>query len=1342
MIYRKSLLFIVPLSAIFICMAMAQENPAWISFSDSYAEGSCPSIRLSRSSADGFVIEMEIPGVYLCEKSADDRSLISVGVPPFDSETTQMVIASTSETGKARLPVFRAFIAIPEHAGAIEPEVVESSSRVLGNMHVYPAGRLVENNGRICEEFTIDDGFYVSEILYPPLLARTFGSSHLRDLRLTCLEICPFQYNPAEKQLICYWKVRLHIPSGRVLADSGVLSGMCSKTVLNSPQITQKAPSMRDARKEGHVYYPADLSKVCRADYLIIAPDAFYENQRVFDLASWRAEYNGFDVAVVNTSDIYRQFGDGDVGIRNFMQHVYNLWIASGSSDGHVAYVLLVGDVEYVPTHIADCNDAFLRDIKNIATDNWYACVSGEDHLPDIMLGRLSVKNAHELDVVVSKVIQYEKNPYKGDWIKRALLLMGTIERELSKLEYTRDEILLPAGYLVSEVSPLAGGNFEDVIHHINRGHIIVDYSGHGFRNGWEIFKDFHIPRLSNERMLPVIFSMACNTAAFDAADDCFAEAMTKAPNGGCVAFFGASRLAQGSDVAFSLSRGMVQNHLFVLGEIAMSTKLLCNLSESDLQLYNLLGDPALSLYAPRASYYGKPDLAISPVDITFDPGEPVSDCLVRINAVVHNIGKSDAENLVVEFFRDGDTRQLIGRREIGYIPQSGTGEVSIWWRAPRGKARNRILVEISPANGEEHTHDNHAAISLWVSIDARGFPISVDSVISSNASLSIKVLSPPVLFDLDGDGSMELIVQGKLANSSYFCVCAWHHDGNLVQSFPTYILADNQYEQEKVEIAPAIGDMDSDGFAEIVCTFRTRKVYLLNHDGRIARGFPVQLRAFAASSPVLYDVNGDGEMEIILALTNGEVDVLKVDGTSIDGFPVFVHSNRQFAFAPPTVAVGDVDGDGEPEIVVKFLRLNGYMGEYVLLNHDGSFVEGSPIEVPCANLLPPSLGDIDNDRHAEIVLFSEERGICAMNHNGTLLSGFPVETEREITSSPVLGDIDGDGSLEIIVTTIDYVYAWHCDGASVSGFPIHVSGNNSYPVLADIDGDDRSEIILVSNRIHAYHHDGSPVDGFPIKRFSSYRFSAPSLADVDADGYLEMAVVVGRDKLHLLDDVGIYNPGRIEWGTSLHDAGNTNSYSAEVILPMPEIYLEAAPRYNGIVLLWQQEFDLTDTTSYRVLRADFPTGPYATLASLPKDRSRYVDNTAIVGVTYWYKVMVENEAGAPIVSNVTRACLKLPSEPFLRDVRSFPNPAPSAKSPDSTTFRYYVEEDARVCIRIYNIAGQLVDEISHDAVGGDYNETEWDISSIASGLYFYVIEASGESGERLNRKGKLAVIK
>ena len=1338
MICRRASFFIVLLSAIFICMAMAQENSAWISFSDSYPEDACPSVRMSQSSPDGLVIEIEIPGMYLSEESADHRNFVSISVPPFDPAATQMVVASTSEEGKARLPILRAFIAIPEHAGIIEPEVVESSSCVLDDLCIYPAGSLVEHSSSISEEFAMDDDFYSSDVLYPPLLARAFGSSHLRDVRLACLEICPFQYNPARKQLTCHWKVRLHIPMSRSIVNGGVLSDMCSKTILTPPQTIQQAPSRQNIQKEGNVYYPTDLSGSSSADYLIITPEIFYENERVRELASWRAEYNGFDVAVVNIPDIYRQFGDGDVGIRNFVQHVYDQWTAPSSSDGHVAYALLVGDVEYVPIHITDYSSTFRYKSEGMATDNWYACVSGEDHLPDIMLGRLSVKNTHELGIFIDKIIQYEKNPNRGDWLKRVLLITGTIDNELDEFEYVKNEILLPAGYSVSEVCQLAGGNFEDIIYQINRGHIIVDYVGHGFRDGWEIFRDFHIPRFTNERMLPVIFSMACSTGAIDDADDCFAESMTKAANGGCVAYFGASRLAFVSDIAFSLSRGMVQNHLYILGELTMNAKLLCALSESDLQLYNLLGDPALSLYAPRASYYSKPDLAISPADITYDPEEPVHDCPVKINAVVHNIGEADAENVVVEFFRDGDTQKLIGERKIESIPQKGTGEVSIWWQPPHGKARNRILVEANSLSGEDYSYDNHAVKALCVSIDAKGFPVSANTEISSKT----RRLSPPVLLDLDNDGYMELIVQGERYSSSSFYVCAWHHDGTLVQGFPVDILAADQYGERKSQLSPAAGDLDSDGFAEIACTFRTKKVYLLHHDGRIAKGFPVQLRAYAASSPVLYDIDSDGELEIILALTNGEVDVFRADGTQFDGFPVFVHSNRQFAFAPPTIAVGDVDGDGEPEIAVRFLRLDGYLAEYVFLNHDGSSMEDSPMEIPCANLLPLSLGDIDNDHHAELILASEERGIRALNHNNTLLPGFPVETEHEITSPPALGDVDGDGLPEIVATTLDYVYAWSCDGTNLSGFPIYMRGGNSYPILADVDGDNRSEIIFVNKGIHAYHHDGSPVDGFPINRYGHLTFSSLSLADVDADGYLEMAVVAGYDQIHLLDDVGIYNPGRIEWGSVLHDAQNTNSYNAEATLPMPGIHLRSASRHDGILLSWQQEFDLKDPTFYRVLRADFPTGPYVTLANLRKSQLMHVDSTAVVGVTYWYKVMAGNGTKAPIVSNITRALLEPTSEPILKHVCSYPNPAPSAKHPDSTTFSYHITEDAKVCIKIYSVNGQLVDEITHDAVGGIYNEVEWNISPIASGLYIYVIEATGGSGKKVNSKGKLAVIK
>ncbi|MFC1718035.1 FG-GAP-like repeat-containing protein, partial [Candidatus Poribacteria bacterium] len=679
--------------------------------------------------------------------------------------------------------------------------------------------------------------------------------------------------------------------------------------------------------------------------------------------------------------------------------------------------------------------------------------------------------------------------------------------------------------------------------------------------------------------------------------------------------------------------------------------------------------------------------------------------------------------------------QQFIGKREIDYIPPQGESKVSVLWQTPRGKAGNKILVEAHPADGEEHSYDNHAVKTLWISIEAENFPVAIDSAISSRTYRA----SAPILSDLDGDGDTELVVQGELSGGSYFYICAWHYDGALVEGFPVSILAANRYGKEKIELFPVVGDVDSDGYAEIACTFRTRKVYLLHHDGRIAEGFPVQLRAFAASSPVLYDIDGDGRLEIIVALTNGEVDVLRGDGTQLDGFPAFIHSGSETAFVPPTVAVGDVDGDGQPEIVVSLLQLDGSLGEYAILEHDGSRVGSSLIEVPHTSLFPPSLGDLDNDSHAEIVVVSEEKNIYVLNHKGILIAGFPTRTKREITSSPVLGDINGDGSLEIVTTTLDYVHAWHRDGTNVNGFPIYVRGRNSYPVLVDMDGDGRNEIIFSNNGIRAYHHDGSPIDGFPIE-FRNSKVSAPALADVDGDGYLEIGITSSRE-IHLMDDAGIYSPKHIEWGAALHDTWNTNSYSARTALRMPGIYLDSMQRNGSIVLSWRKELDQADVSFYRILRADFPTGTFSTLAKVGTGESTYVDNTATVDVVYWYRIIAEDRTNAPVASNIARAYL-VSSGQMLKDVCNYPNPAPSGEHPDSTIFTYYVAEDADVHISIYNIIGQLVDEIRHDARGGVYNEVEWNISPVASGVYFYVVEVMVESGEDVYKKGKLAVIK
>ena len=76
-----------------------------------------------------------------------------------------------------------------------------------------------------------------------------------------------------------------------------------------------------------------------------------------------------------------------------------------------------------------------------------------------------------------------------------------------------------------------------------------------------------------------------------------------------------------------------------------------------------------------------------------------------------------------------------------------------------------------------------------------------------------------------------------------------------------------------------------------------------------------------------------------------------------------------------------------------------------------------------------------------------------------------------------------------------------------------------------------------------------------------------------------------------------------------------------------------------------------------------------------------------------------------------------------------------------STNIRYRLGKAATVHIRIFNMAGELVDELNGTGDPNTENEVVWDVSKIKSGVYFAVLKAVAGSEEK-SCKIKIAVIK
>jgi hypothetical protein len=267
--------------------------------------------------------------------------------------------------------------------------------------------------------------------------------------------------------------------------------------------------------------------------------------------------------------------------------------------------------------------------------------------------------------------------------------------------------------------------------------------------------------------------------------------------------------------------------------------------------------------------------------------------------------------------------------------------------------------------------------------------------------------LRAPIIFDIDDDGSLEIITgQGN--------VSVYNHDGTIYPGWPQSI---------GCVATPSVADVDNDGVVEI-CAVSYNSIYLWDKDGNPEPGWPLLNVAGATSyaQPTIADLDDDGDMEILHAYydqwntpSQNHVAIYHHDGTAFDNWPQIYPGPHTYV----TPVVGDIDNDGDLEIFG-----GGHTFDVMAKHHTGVTVAGWPAQIGSALECSPIVFDIDDDGSRDVVV--AENGIVGMaymwafHNNASTVEDWPIDIfAPAMVNSPAVGDVDGDGDIEIALIVL-----------------------------------------------------------------------------------------------------------------------------------------------------------------------------------------------------------------------------------------------------------------------------------------------------------------------------------
>lgn len=478
-------------------------------------------------------------------------------------------------------------------------------------------------------------------------------------------------------------------------------------------------------------------------------------------------------------------------------------------------------------------------------------------------------------------------------------------------------------------------------------------------------------------------------------------------------------------------------------------------------------------------------------------------------------------------------TGQVLSPIQIG-LGFSSVGDID-------GDGDLDIVVVSDNGNGSRILRNDGTGIFTDTTVDFTGTQFySLGYPINNNGAL---------LIDSDGDGDLDIFIAHGTGSIFGIPNEIWLNDGT--GTFVKSNLALGYNNSKSV----TSGDMNGDGYLDIYVTNFAQKNRVWIYDGHGGLSEVGGLGNEDSQSVSLGDLDGDGDLDAFVA-NGSEVQSGGSFANTVwmnNGDGIFVDSEQKLGNSKSQESIlADLDGDGDLDaIVANIFVTNSSISprdEIWFNDGKGKFTRSSQAIDEIASLAIAA-GDIDNDGDIDIVISNLTVAGSSVQYELNIWSNNGAGVFSKVSSLPLIappyavkvGDFNGDNYLDIFVgayTKNHRIYLNDGKGDYRDAIEITNARQIRDAGIGDLDGDGDSDIFAANGdgENSVWLNDGSghfqPAEQIIVSQPTA--FFSVSLVDLDQDGDLDAFLGTwGANRIWLNDGKGYFQDSGVSLGNS-----------------------------------------------------------------------------------------------------------------------------------------------------------------------------------------------------------------